>query len=170
MRSGDYIRWLYRTGRPNSFARWQNRSAAWLSRRGIGPKRLVTLQVPGRRTGNMISLPVVVTDIGGQSYLVAMLGADTNWVRNVEAAGGYATITRRSSRRVHLESVPVAQRAPIIKKFLAVAPGARPHIRVDRHARLAQFDDISAEIPVFTIAAATGLEVDRDGGPSGELA
>jgi hypothetical protein len=154
MQRGDYLRWLYRTGRPNAFARWQNRLSVRLTGRGLGPKRLVTLQVPGRRTGQMVSFPVVIADVDGKTYLVAMLGAGTNWVRNVEATGGYATLTRRSSQRVHLENVPVEERAPIIKRFLAVAPGARPHIRVDRHASLAQFHAVSADIPVFKITPA----------------
>ena len=45
----------------------------------------VTLDVPGRRTGRIISFPLVVADYNGERYLVSMLGPDTNWVHNVRA-------------------------------------------------------------------------------------
>jgi hypothetical protein len=37
----------------------------------------VTLEVPGRRTGRLVSFPVVVADYQGGRYLVSMLGTDT---------------------------------------------------------------------------------------------
>jgi hypothetical protein len=46
----DYLRWLYRHGRPNRFARWQNRASAWLFARRIEPRRVAALGVEGRRS------------------------------------------------------------------------------------------------------------------------
>jgi hypothetical protein len=40
---------------------------------------------------------------------------------------------------------------PIIKRYLQKAPGARPHIPVDRHAALADFQAIAARYPVFRV-------------------
>ena len=52
---------------------------------------------------------------------------------------------------VRLEEVELAARAPILRRYLAVAPGARPHIPVDRRAPLQDFELIAAQFPVFRI-------------------
>jgi hypothetical protein len=57
---------------------------------GLWPNLLVTLEVRGRRTGRLISFPLVMVDYQGERYLVAMLGEGTNWVSNVREAGGQA--------------------------------------------------------------------------------
>jgi rhodanese-related sulfurtransferase len=67
-------RWMYRSGRPGRLARVMNRiSAVQFSAGVLSPRRAMTLEVPGRRTGRLISLPVVVADYAGERYLVAML-------------------------------------------------------------------------------------------------
>src|SRR5512133_1729542 len=86
-------RWMYRTGRPGVLARVMNRiSAVQFSAGLLSPHRAVTLEVPGRRTGRLISFPVAVADYQGERYLVSMLGRDANWVLNVRAAGGRAVL------------------------------------------------------------------------------
>ena len=45
----------------------------------LKPDQLATLEVVGRRTGRLISFPVVVADYQGGRYPVAMLGKDANW-------------------------------------------------------------------------------------------
>jgi hypothetical protein len=52
---------------------------------------------------------------------------------------------------VRLEDVPVSQRAPILKAYLQVAPGARPHFDVSRDAPLAEFEKVAARYPVFRV-------------------
>ncbi len=99
----------------------------------------------------MIALPVAVTEIDQQRYLVSMLGNDAQWVLNVRAAHGEAFIRSGQRMKVRLEEVPVAQRAPIIKEYLQHAPGARPHIPVDKDAPLADFETIAASFPAFRI-------------------
>lgn len=146
-------RWMYRGGRPHLAARVANRAWAALSATGVVmPGRLATLAVRGRRTGRTVTLPVVIADHDGQRYLVSMLGADAGWVRNVLAADGRAVLRQgRSDDAVRLVTVPPAQRAPVLRRYLAVAPGARPHIPVDRHAPEAEFARIADRYPVFHI-------------------
>jgi deazaflavin-dependent oxidoreductase (nitroreductase family) len=146
-----YHRWMYRGGRPNRWARPQNRISAVIG--GLVPTRMVALEVTGRRTGRMISFPLAVADYDGERYRVSMLGRDANWVRNIRAANGRAVL-RHGRRRdaVHLEEVDVSARAPILRRYLDRAPGARPHILVDRHAPLGEFEQIAAQYPVFRIA------------------
>ena len=59
-----------------------------------------------------------------------------------------------AARKVYLEEVEPGDRAPILRRYLEVAPGARPHLPVDRHAPLAEFERIADQYPVFWIIPA----------------
>jgi deazaflavin-dependent oxidoreductase (nitroreductase family) len=144
---------MYRGKRPNHLAALANRGTAAAAAAGIGPKRLVTLEVRGRRTGRRLSLPVVVTEHEGERYLVAMLGSQANWVRNVRADAGAAVLRHGRREHVRLEDVAAGERAPILRRYLRVAPGARAHLPVDRHAPLERFEAIAWRYPVFRICA-----------------
>jgi hypothetical protein len=52
---------------------------------------------------------------------------------------------------VSLVEVDPALRAPILRRYVALAPGARPHIPVDRRAPLHDFEAIAADYPVYRI-------------------
>jgi len=146
---------MYRNGRPGALARALNRISAIQFSAGIlSPAQAVTLEVPGRCTGRLISLPVAVADYQGGRYLVSMLGNDANWVRNVRAADGRAVLRRRGREEVRLVEVEPGDRAPILRRYLQVAPGARAHLPVDRHAPLAEFERIADLFPVFQIVPA----------------
>lgn len=151
----NYLRWLYRGGRPNRFARLQNRSTAVAFAAGIVPKRAAALEIRGRRSGRVISFPVVIADFEGERYLVSMLGKHANWVRNLQAADGQAVLRHGRRETVHLDEVDSSVRAPILRRYLQVAPGARPHIPVDRRASLAEFGRIAPDYPVFRVHADT---------------
>ena len=149
-------KWLYRGGRPNRVARLADRFTAALSARGVGPEYLVTLEVPGRRSGRTVSLPIVVADVRGERYLVSMLGEGVNWVRNVRAAGGDATLRHGRREEVRLEEVAPERRAPVLKAYLGRAPNARRvHILVDKDAPLTDFERVVGRFPVFRIAPRT---------------
>jgi deazaflavin-dependent oxidoreductase (nitroreductase family) len=151
-RTHRFDRWLYRGGRPNRLARAINRAWATVFAAGLlQPDRMVTLEVPGRRTGRVISFPLVVADHEGERYLVAMLGQDTNWVHNVRAAGGRAALRHGRTEAVRLEEVDPGDRAPILRRYLELSPGGRTHIPVDRQAPPEEFERIAARYPVFRI-------------------
>ncbi len=153
----DYLRWLYRGGRPNRFARLQNRVSAFAFAVGLGPKRAATLEVRGRRTGRDVSFPVVIADYEGERYVVAMLGGNTSWVRNVRATGGRAVLRHGRREDVRLEEIPAERRAAILRRYLSLAPGARPHIPVDRHAAHEEFERLGPHVPVFLIKTAPSV-------------
>jgi hypothetical protein len=92
-----------------------------------------------------------VAVVDGERYLVSMLGENVQWVHNVRAAGGRAVFHRHGREEVHLEEVPTDQRAPILKAYLQRAPGARPHVLVNKDAPLAEFDKIATAFPVFRV-------------------
>lgn len=143
-------RWMYRDNRPHLLARMLNRFWEFVHSSGIVPN-WVTLQVIGRKSGRMTSLPVVVASIGGKRYLVSMLGDQAQWVLNVRAAGGKAYIRSGQRMEVRLEEVPAAERPPILKEYLRRASGARPHIPVSKDAPLAEFEAVAGSFPVFRI-------------------
>ena len=151
--SSTFRRLIYRGGRPNWLAKLMNRATTIYYSAGIRPRRVATLHVPGRRTGRLIKFPVVLTEVDDERYLVAMLGERTNWVRNVAANGGRAVLRHGRREEIRLAPVPVDERAPILKQYLDIAPGARPHIPVDRRAPLAEFRRIASDYPVFRIVS-----------------
>lgn len=118
---------------------------------GFLSDRLVTLEVVGRKSRRVVSLPLVVAVVDGQRYLVSMLGNDASWVKNVRAAEGHAILRSRVRVPVFLEELPAAERPSILKAYLQRAPGARPHIPVDKDADLAEFSRIAAAFPVFRV-------------------
>lgn len=143
---------MYGGGRPNRVAALLNGAWRIIGAAGLWPKRLNTLEGRGRRTGRLISSPVMVADYQGERYLVAMLGEMTNWVANVRAAEGQVVLRHGRREAARLEEVDPGLRAPILRRYLQVAPGARAHIPVDRRASLAEFERIAARYPVFRIA------------------
>ena len=153
MLSPEYSRSLYQGHRPNRVAKFLGKLWSWVASSGIAPNYLVTLEVTGRKSGKTISLPVVLARVNEQRYIVSMLGNNAQWVLNVQAANGKAAI--RAGRRIPvlLEDVPVEQRAPILKNYVQRAPGGRPHIPVDRHAPVAEFERIAADYPIFRIVS-----------------
>jgi len=146
-----FHRWMYRGGRPNKLAKVLNRISAALHSLGIFPNYFVTLEVVGRKSGKMISFPLAMTVMNGERYLVSMLGEETNWVRNVKATGGKARLRHGISEQVLLKEVDIQQRAPILKAYLRLAPGARPHIPVSKDAPISEFEKIAAKYPVFRV-------------------
>jgi len=144
-------RWLYRGGRPNALARALNRGWAWIAGLGVAPNYVVTLEVVGRKSRRPISFPLVMGVVGGERYLVSMLGPDVAWLKNLRAAGGRAVLRHGRTERVRLEEIPAAERAPLIQAYLQRAPGARAHVPVDKDAPLAEFEAIAARVPVFRV-------------------
>jgi deazaflavin-dependent oxidoreductase (nitroreductase family) len=161
MKRGDFKRWLYRGQRPNWIARMLNRAWAALFSSGLLPDFMVTLEVTGRKSGRTVSLPVAVTVVDGQRYVVSMLGEHVQWVHNVRAAGGRAVFRSGGRQEVHLEEVPRDARAPILRAYLQRAPGARPHVPVNKDAPLAEFDKVATAFPVFRVVS-TVLANPRD--------
>jgi hypothetical protein len=144
-------RWMYPGGRPNGLARLLNRGWAIVHAAGLLPQHFVTLEVPGRRTGRMLSFPLVMADYQGERYLVSMLGENSDWLLNVRAAGGRAVLRHGRREAVCLEEVDPGARAPIVRRFLSLAPGPRAFIPVDRDGPLEEFQKVAPQVPVFRV-------------------
>lgn len=148
-------RLFYADRRPNRAGRVFGDFWVGMSRLGVGPAFFVSLETVGHKTGRHSSIPLVVADYQGASYVVSMLGERSPWVHNVRAADGRAVLRHGAARDVRLAEVPPEERAPIIKAYLARAAGGRPHIPVPPDAPLAEFEAIAADFPVFRIEPLT---------------
>lgn len=146
----DKLRALYAGGRPNPEAKAIHRRFV----AGPLPRLLLVagvLQVPGRISGTITSVPIAPVRYHGSWYLVSMLGEHSNWVANVRAAEGKAVLTHGRRRSVRLVEVPEKDRAPIIKRYLLFALSARPHVDVSWKAPLVRFSAAAGRYPVFRI-------------------
>jgi hypothetical protein len=82
-----------------------------------------------------------------------MLGAEGDWAQNVKAADGNVTLHHGRREKVYLEEVAAGRRAPVLRAYLKLAPGARPHLPVDKNAPLSEFERVSAHFPVFRVVS-----------------
>ena len=121
------MRLLYQNKRPRRLGRWFNRINCWWSGLGLPPRFQAVLEVQGRKSGRIHANPVVIPTVNGKRYLVSMLGLQSDWVQNIEAAHGDAVIRHGRRSRVHLTLVPSEQRAPILREYVRIAPSGRKH-------------------------------------------
>jgi deazaflavin-dependent oxidoreductase (nitroreductase family) len=147
--SADRARYL----RPN---RWNSRlvepAMRWLARRGIGPMGMRILVVPGRRSGEPRQTPVNPLTIGDRRYLVAPRG-QTQWVRNVRAAGGGELRLGRRVERFTVTELDDAAKPTVLRAYLrrwwfevsAFFDGVGPRSAESEFARIA------ADHPVFLL-------------------
>ncbi len=154
--SDDRLRAMYQGGRATPTARRLARMWARVIGLGLMPRRWVTLEVTGRRSGRVTRFPLGMADRDGEWYLVSFLGERCNWVQNVRAAGGRATLRHGRAFACRLVEVPVTRRAPIIKRYVQKVPSARPHVPVDRHAPVAGFEPMAPRYPVFRVDRQNG--------------
>ena len=106
------------------------------------------------------------------SCLAVIKIASWNWVARKVVHGNPESATTRSAASLAAKyaylanRVPQARndmaperpvdlglRAPILQRYLQVAPGARAHIPVDRRASLAELAQIAPDYPVFRVHA-----------------
>jgi deazaflavin-dependent oxidoreductase (nitroreductase family) len=145
------MRLFYRNWRPTRLGRWVNRFMCWWSALGLPPRFQAVLEVQGRTSGRIRSNPVGIATVEGKHYLVSMLGPESDWVKNVEAAHGDAAIRQGRRRRVHLVAVPPEQRAPILREYVRIAPSGRQHFPLSVGAPLSDFEAIAQHYPVYRI-------------------
>ena len=124
------------------------RLVSWL---GLPPPFIVTLEVKGRRSGRVRSTVLILAEHDGERFAVSVLGDDSDWVRNVRAAGHEAVIRHGRRQRVRLEEVPAEERAPVLKAYLKWALGARRIFGLGPDAPIEEFEQIAPRHPVFRI-------------------
>jgi hypothetical protein len=153
---GLFMRLLYRGWRPTFLGRWVGRLMIWWTGLNRSPGVVGILEVNGRAPNRKTTVPMVVATVDGEQYLVSMLGAGSNWVKNVEAAKGEAFLRHGSARPVHLVVIEADQRGPILKEYVRVATSGRKHFPLAADAPLSEFEKIADRYPVYRIDPATG--------------
>ena len=114
----------------------------------IGSMSLLTVR--GRKSGQLRTVPVLLVEHDGHSFLVAPYGV-VQWVRNIRAAGT-ATLTRgRRSKVISVTELPAHEAAPILKQYLVKATAARPYFDATLDSPLKAFEREAPRHPVFQI-------------------
>jgi deazaflavin-dependent oxidoreductase (nitroreductase family) len=142
---------------PTALERLFNRVFGLLVGWGLGPRGYYLLQVKGRKTGRVYSMPVIVLEIDSAMFLVAPRGR-TQWARNVEAATD-VTLSRGSRRRAcRARAVPDAEKAPVLRTYLDLYRSVvQRYFPVAAGSPLEAFATIAARYPVFELVP-TGVE------------
>jgi deazaflavin-dependent oxidoreductase (nitroreductase family) len=148
------MRLFYRGWRPTLLGRWTNRAMALWSGLGLPPRLQAVLEVRGRKTGRWRANPVAIVSLGGQRYLVSMLGPRSEWVRNVEAAQGEAVLRQGRRSRVRLVVVLPEERALVLCEYVRIATSGRQHLPVRAGAPLSEFASVAERYPVYRIDSA----------------
>jgi deazaflavin-dependent oxidoreductase (nitroreductase family) len=102
---------------PNRTARAANALIGWLAELGVSIAGTRALRVRGRKTGKLRGVVVNVLRVDGVDYLVSPRG-NTQWVRNVRAAGVVDMGPRWHRRRVRTTEVADAAKADLLKRYL----------------------------------------------------
>jgi len=151
--------------RVNAFVRINNAMIISLLRLGVNIGSFALLTVRGRKSGKPIETPIAIFDQKGTHYLIATYGV-VNWVRNLRAAGGEATLTRsRSTEKIHAIELPPEEAAPIFREAMRSGPPGipawlirmyrslfvLPYLNVIENSSLEEFEREVLTHPVFLL-------------------
>ncbi|HEX9037248.1 MAG TPA: nitroreductase/quinone reductase family protein [Ktedonobacterales bacterium] len=136
--------------RITAFVRFNNTIMSSLIRRGVSVGGFALLTVRGRTSGRLIETPVALFEQDGQRYLIAAYGL-VNWVRNLRAAGGAASVTRRrETARIHAVELDPMAAALILRASLRAGPPGvpAPIVWLYRRYFVLPYLDVSASDPL----------------------
>src|SRR5215472_7189380 len=155
--------------RVNTFMRINNTMTTFLLHRGSNMGSFFLLTVRGRKSGKPIETPLAIFVQDQKRYLIAAYGI-VNWVRNLRAAGGEATLTqRRHSEKIRaielskdtaalvfraaLRSGPPGVPAAIFRVYRASS--VLPYLNVTENSSLEEFEREVLTHPVFLVQSAS---------------
>jgi len=136
---------------PGALDRILGRALVLLVWIGLIRGHFYVLEVRGRKTGRIISLPVDPLDFEGRRYLVCARG-NSNWVRNARAAGEVALVRAMRRRRYAARELPPSLRPPVLKAYLDRFAGeVQRFFPVPRGSPVESFNDLAPRYPVFEL-------------------
>lgn len=94
-----------------------NRAVAGLTRLGVSVWGSRVLSVRGRTSGLERTTPVNLLTLSDRRYLVAPRG-ETQWVRNIRAAGGGELILGRRREPITVREVDDDDKVPVLRSYL----------------------------------------------------
>ncbi len=139
---------------PNQVARAANAMIRWLADMGISIAGTRALRVRGRKTGKQRAVVVNLLTVDGVDYLVSPRG-NTQWARNVRAAGVVELGPRWRRRTARVTEVDDAAKPEVLRPYLArwywqvkgYVAGLTPESSDE------QFRTAAPTIPVFALAS-----------------
>ncbi|BBX70220.1 nitroreductase/quinone reductase family protein [Mycolicibacterium psychrotolerans] len=121
-----------------------------LAEKGVSVQGSTALRVRGRTSGEVRPVVVNLLTVDGRDYLVSPRG-NTQWARNVRAAGTVETGPRRRARRRGVVEVPDEAKTALLRRYLdrwywqvKGHTGGLTPTSSDAHIRA-----VAASIPVF---------------------
>jgi deazaflavin-dependent oxidoreductase (nitroreductase family) len=103
---------------PNRIARAGNAVIRWLAELGISIAGTQALEVRGRKTGKPRAVVVNLLTVDGVDYVVSPRG-NTQWARNVRAAGVLEIGPRWRRRRAEINEVSDDAKPELLRRYLA---------------------------------------------------
>ena len=103
---------------PNRTARAANAAIRWLAEMGISIAGTRALRVRGRKSGKQRGVVINLLTADGVDYLVSPRG-NTQWARNVRAAGVVEMGPRWRSERLRVSEVDDAAKPEVLRRYLA---------------------------------------------------
>jgi deazaflavin-dependent oxidoreductase (nitroreductase family) len=140
---------------PNGVVRAANAVIRWLAEMGVSIAGTRALRVQGRKSGKPRSVVINLLTLDGVDYLVSPRG-NTQWARNVRAAGVVETGPRWRRRRARVSEVADAAKPELLRRYLGrwywqvkdYVAGLTPDSTDE------QFLAVAPTIPVFALAEA----------------
>jgi deazaflavin-dependent oxidoreductase (nitroreductase family) len=103
---------------PNRVAQAANAVIRCLAELGISIAGTRALRVRGRKTGKQRGVVINLLTVDGMDYVVSPRG-NTQWARNVRAAGVVEVGPRWRSRRARVSEVDDAAKPELLRRYLA---------------------------------------------------
>ena len=137
--------------KPGALERGFGRVLVSLIRIGLVRGHFYVLEVRGRTSGRIFSLPVDPLDLDGRRYLVCARG-NANWVRNARAAGEIALVRALRRHRYGVHELPPSERPPVLKAYLdRFAAEVQRFFPIPKGSPVEAFNDLAPSYPVFRL-------------------
>jgi deazaflavin-dependent oxidoreductase (nitroreductase family) len=137
--------------KPGAAARLFNNLYRFFVGLGSGPKDSYLLQVRGRKSGRVYSMPVHLLRFKGKEFLVAPRGP-TQWVRNAQASGEMALKRGTTRREFRLRAVQDEERPQILKAYLdTFTSTVQRYFPMPAGSPVKAFEAVSVYYPLFEL-------------------
>jgi hypothetical protein len=137
--------------KPGAADRIFGRALAFLVRIGLVRGHFYVLEVRGRSSGRIISLPVDLLELDGRRYLVCARG-NSNWVRNARVAGEVVLVRALRRHRYAVRELSAETRPPILKAYLdRFATEVQRFFPIPKGSAMEAFADLAPRYPVFEL-------------------
>ena len=133
-----------------ALVRFANQLAIFTMKIGLAPKFQYILSVRGRKSGRTYSTPVYVIEENAKRWLVSPYG-EVAWAVNARAAGKVTLTQGAHSEVFSLVELGATDSAPILKKYLALAPITQGYFKARPDSPVEVFSAEAAAHPVFEL-------------------